>query len=167
MGVTGLFVTMLLGLMCGCAAAPPPAVPVTSASGGVRQLAGEWRGDFWSSQTGRHGKIWFHLAAGSDSATGQVLMYLSTPAQAVWRSTGPAAATTRPSEDQWLSIRFVDVESGSLSGDIEPYTDPMCSCQVLTSFLGRLNGKALEGTYTTRGTARVYESGGHWSAERK
>jgi hypothetical protein len=167
MRATSLMVPMALTALCSCSAAPPPGIPVTSASGGVRQLAGEWRGDFWSSETGRHGKIWFHMATGSDSATGQVLMYMSKPSQAVWRSTGTPAETAHPDETQWLSLRFVDVEGGSLSGEIEPYTDPLCSCQVRTSFLGRLEGTRFEGTYTTRGTAREYQSGGRWSAQRK
>ncbi len=167
MRLVGLIVPTVLAVLCGCSAAPPPGVPVTSSSGGVRQLAGEWHGDFWSSQTGRHGRIWFQLGAGADTATGQVLMYLRTPDQAVWRSTGPPAATANPVQTQWLSLRFVDVEGGSVSGAMDTYTDPQCDCAVRTTFIGRLDGKRLEGTYTTRGIAREYESGGHWSAERK
>jgi hypothetical protein len=157
----------MLGLLSGCAASRPPAVPVSSASGGIRQLDGEWQGDFWSSQTGRHGRIWFKMAAGADSATGQVLMFLRTPSQAVWRGAGSPGETKRPAETEWLTIRFVEVEGGSVSGEIEPYTDPLCSCLVRTSFLGRLEGRKLDGTYTSRAVAREYQSGGHWSAQRK
>jgi hypothetical protein len=140
---------------------------VTSAAGDARLLAGKWQGDFWSSQTGRHGKISFQMAAGSDSATGQVLMYFRSPAQAIWTGDATSLATRRPAELQWLSIRFVDVEGGALSGEIAPYTDPICSCLVRTTFIGRLDRNRLDGTYTSRGIAREYESSGRWSAERK
>jgi hypothetical protein len=167
MRVAASIVPLMLGLLSGCAASHTPAVPVSSAGGGTRQLDGEWQGDFWSSQTGRHGRIWFRMAAGADSATGQVLMFLRSPSQAVWRGTGAPGETRRPSETEWLSIRFVDVESDSVSGAIEPYTDPLCSCLVRTTFLGRFDGRHLEGTYTSRALAREYESGGRWSAQRK
>jgi len=69
----------------------------------------------------------------------------------------------------WLVRYFGSAlhSAGLLSGEIEPYTDPLCSCLVRTSFLGRLEGTRFEGTYTTRGTAREYQSGGRWSAQRK
>src|SRR6266850_630893 len=125
MRITTLLVPMSLAVVCGCTPAPPPAIPVTSAAGDTRLLAGKWQGDFWSSQTGRHGKISFQMAAGSDSATSQVLMYFRSPAQAIWTGDATSLATKRPAELQWLSIRFVDVEGGALSGEIAPYTDPI------------------------------------------
>src|SRR5258706_13401381 len=88
MRLVGLIVPTVLAVLCGCSAAPPPGVPVTSSRGGVRQPAGERHGDFWSSQTGRHGRTWFQLGTAADTATGQVAMYLRTPAQPVGRRTG-------------------------------------------------------------------------------
>ena len=167
MKITTLLVPMFLTLACSCAPVLTPAVPVTSRTGDARLLAGTWQGDFWSSQTGRHGRISFEMAAGTDSARGQILMYFRDPSQAIWSGDVTSQATRRPAEREWLSIRFVDVEGGTLNGVMEPYTDPLCACLVHTSFIGRLDRNRLEGTYTSRGIGREYESGGRWSAERK
>src|SRR6266487_3291139 len=127
-----------LALLAGCVVSPPAAIPVTSPGHDVQRLAGDWQGDFSSTETGRHGIISFHLDAGADSAQGQVLMYLRQPSEPIWKGVGPTPGANPPEQTQWLSIRFVDVEGGSVSGAIEPYTDPVCDCSVVTTFLGKM-----------------------------
>ena len=63
-------------------------------------------------------------------------------------------------EEDRLAIAGIDLR--------EPLVEETCPLLGLQpGFLGRLEGTRFEGTYTTRGTAREYQSGGRWSAQRK
>ena len=59
-------------LLAGCAGNPSP-VPVVGTASDVRALSGEWAGEYRSPETGRTGSITFKLAAGRDTAFGDVL----------------------------------------------------------------------------------------------
>lgn len=107
-------------------------------------LAGHWEGDYSGTESGRSGPVTFDLELGRHTADGTVLMGGETP----------------------LKIQFVAVEGGTLSGKIEPYTDPACSCEVSTEFVGTLTGDAIVGTFTTAVTG-VGEQHGDWSVVRK
>ena len=50
---------------------------------------------------------------------------------------------------QMLNISFVSATGGVLRGTMDPYTDPSCDCKVQTTFVGRLSGDTIEGTFTT------------------
>ena len=41
------------------------------------------------------------------------------------------------------------VEGGAVQGTMDPYHDPQCDCQVNTTFVGRISGDTIEGTFTT------------------
>jgi hypothetical protein len=101
----------------------------------------------------------FQLAAGADSATGDVLMF----PRAV-----PSGdqATVRQPLPQSLAIRFVRADNNKVSGVLSPYTDPDCQCRADTVFEGELSGDVIEGKYT------VSRSGGDpitgtWKVKRK
>lgn len=130
---------------CGGYQAP---VPVVGQEADVSQLAGEWFGEYSSGESGRSGSISFKLIAGSDTATGDVIMsprYNARPQAGQAQPTGPAM----PGTIQALTINFVRVTGGQVSGPIAPYTDPTCDCRLHTTFVGRLRGDTLSGTYSS------------------
>lgn len=127
---------------------PGTPVPVAGSATDLASLAGEWSGQYSSEESGRSGSIVFRLTAGTDSATGDVMMSPMTG--------GPRSDPSSPSQQpalaapQVLTIRFVRIEGGRVSGRLAPYREPTCDCELVTVFEGRLNGAKLEGTYTSR-----------------
>jgi len=152
-------------LLAACAASPQP-VPLVGAAGDVHALAGEWVGDYSSAASGRSGSISFTLRAADDSAFGDVVMVPVGMARplAPWRQEA-AAAAPRPSTEV-LTIRFVRVESGHVSGTLAPYADPLTGARLVTTFAGELNGHTIEGTYTTRLPSGDTQTG-RWTVQRK
>lgn len=151
----------------GCSANPDP-VLVIGASADVSRLAGEWYGEYSSTESGRAGSIVFALRAGSDSAFGDVLM--AAPG-VQWNPTTVDVEQTRTemrpdSPVRVIKVRFVDVEAGEVSGRLEPYTDPNCNCMVNTVFRGRLTADTLAGTYATHLPDAVVQNG-RWRVERR
>jgi hypothetical protein len=108
-------------------------------------LAGNWQGNYQGQETGRTGAIQFNLELGRHTADGQVFM----------------GASHRP-----LKISFVAVEHDTISGLIEPYTEPSCSCQVQTKFEGTVAGNEIDGTFTTKVVANGSEMHGTWKVDR-
>ncbi len=111
----------------------------------IRALAGIWEGSYSSGATGRSGSISFTLTAGGDSAVGDVLMIprgWGRPLQA-WNQSRAAGAL--PSS-QVLTINFVRVAGGRVSGTIAPYADPETGAKLFTKFDGKLAGDTIEGT---------------------
>lgn len=111
----------------------------------LARLAGSWEGDYQGNESGRSGPIQFALELGRHTATGEVLMGGETP----------------------LKIEFVSVDKGKIKGTIAPYTDPTCSCEVETSFLGTLSSDAIDGTFETRVGATGQVQTGSWRVERR
>jgi len=109
------------------------------------RLAGEWKGDYKSNETGRSGPVTFSLQVGQHTAEGEILMSGTTP----------------------LKIEFVQVKSGQVRGTIGPHPDPGCSCQVETSFLGTLAGDTLSGTFETKLGATGQVQTGAWTVTRQ
>jgi hypothetical protein len=118
---------------------PAPEVPV--AGGDLSALTGRWVGEYSSTETGRTGSIVFELKSGDKVARGDVLMKPKVDAQ-----NANDKLRTMP---QMLNINFVSATGGVLRGTMDPYTDPSCDCQVQTTFVGRLSGDTIEGTFTT------------------
>jgi hypothetical protein len=111
----------------------------------LASLAGDWQGKYQGIETGRTGDIQVSLQLGRHTADGQVFMGGShTP----------------------LKIQFVAVERDRISGQIEPYTEPSCNCQVETHFDGTVAGNEIDGTFTTKIPANGAEMHGTWSVER-
>jgi hypothetical protein len=129
-------------------------------------LAGEWSGEYSSSETGRSGSIVFRLKAGTDSATGDVVMSVPTWTRRDVPGEMPPPGGQGP-VPQVLAISFVRVEGGRVSGRLAPYTDPVCGCTLLTLFEGALKGETLEGTYSSRHSATGEVQRGRWAVTRQ
>ncbi len=149
-----------------CGGAPPP-VPVLATQADIRRLAGEWVGEYGSTQTGRAGSIVFTLDSVEDHAHGDVLM---GPANRDWsgfdRAHVPGVAP-RPTEGQLLSIRFVRAEGDRVSGTIAPYKDPACGCPVQTEFVGRVRADTIAGTFEIRPLGGGGSRTGEWRVVRR
>ena len=108
-------------------------------------VAGDWEGEYKGNESGRSGTVTFSLGVGSHIAEGQVVMGGATP----------------------LKVEFVKVEGGKVKGTIAPYTDPQCSCQVETTFLGIVGDGSINGTFETKlGTTGQVQTG-TWNVTRK
>jgi hypothetical protein len=151
----------VLLLACGGAQTP---VPVVGASADISQLAGEWYGEYSSVESGRNGSIVFKLIAGTDSATGDVFM---TPQWLMRQGNGQAQPTPQPTTTPALTIRFVRVTGGQVSGALAPYTDPNCGCTLHTTFVGRLQSDTLAGTYSSLHEQTREIQKGRWRVVRK
>jgi hypothetical protein len=65
-----------------------------------------------------------------------------------------------------LTIRFVAVEGGYVTGELAAYREPRCECPAATAFRGRARGDVIEGSFTTL-TAVGGPSHGHWTVRRQ
>jgi len=141
-----------------CSSAPRP-ITVSGTPMDLQSLAGEWSGEYHADGGGRQGTVVFKLAAGADSAHGDVLMFpraLATTEEAAVRQPLP----------QSLAIRFVRADNGKVNGVLTPYIDPDCQCRADTVFEGKLEGDTIEGTYSV---ARAGNDAitGTWKVKRK
>ena len=144
-------------------------VPVVGTEADLARLQGEWEGEYSSAVTGRSGSIVFHLTAMRDSAHGDVVM--DPPRWGRGPVTGPVVAPsareTVAQPPQVLTINFVRVTGGRVSGTLAPYRAPDCDCVLLTTFDGTLKNDTLEGTYTSRVQQTGETQLGRWSVTRK
>lgn len=148
----------------GCAGSSPP-VPVVGPPADISRLAGNWYGEYSSAESGRSGSIVFTLTAGSDTASGDVVMTPRMPARPA-SGQHPTAGAQAPIT-QTLTIRFVRVAGGQVSGALDPYTDPACGCTLHTRFVGRLTADTLQGTYTSLHEQTRNVQHGRWRAVRQ
>lgn len=140
---------LVIGLAA-CGGTQPP-VPVAGSAPDLAALVGAWSGSYASAATGRSGSIQFTLASGGDSAFGTVVMIPSggrSPLQP-WRDPNQTHAQ-QGTTSQLLTIRFVQIQGGRVSGALEPYQDPETGGSLYTTFEGRLVGDTIAGTFTTR-----------------
>ena len=158
--------TLLVLALTACGASRAP-VPLVGASADVGALTGEWAGDYSSAESGRSGSIGFTLRAAGDSAFGDVVMIPSAWGRALvpWRGENATGANQQPASTV-LSIRFVRVEHGHVSGTLDPYADPQTGARLLTTFSGELNGNTITGTYTTRLPSGDTQTG-RWTVQRR
>jgi hypothetical protein len=145
-------------------------VPVVSDTGSVQALVGTWSGLYSSEETGRSGSIMFELASEKDTAFGDVLMVPKTRVVTNIPNDHPGLPITQaqnPSEP--LTIRFVRLSGGAVTGVLDPYNDPDCGCRVVTRFTGRFtDSNTIEGTYSTKGTSIGHQpSAGQWKVTRQ
>lgn len=160
------FVLAFLPLALSACGASHTHVPLVGPVSDLTSLIGEWGGDYSSAESGRSGSISFTLRALDDSAFGDVVMIPSgwgRPLQP-WRE--PTAAGAPTAHATVLTIRFVRVEQGHVSGTLDPYADPQTGARLLTTFTGELNGKTIAGTYTTRLPSGDMQTG-RWSVQRR
>lgn len=159
-----LTAVVIAGTLLGCGGSQSP-VPVVGREVDVSQLAGEWSGDYSSVESGRSGSIVFKLVAGSDSATGEVVMTPQWLTRQGGGNTQPGP-TTQP-VSQPLAISFVRVSGGQVSGALQPYPDPNCGCTLHTTFVGRLQGDTLQGSYSSVHEQTRDVQKGRWRVVRK
>ena len=153
---------LALWLLACASAPPPPPVPVAGETAALAAMAGEWRGEYWSADTGRRGTIRFTLDAAGVDAHGDVWMYPVEPHR-------PTVGNEAPGEShavQPVEIRFVKVSGGGVRGKLEPYRDPGCGCTVSTTFEGTVDGDRIEGTYTTSAGLLHRTTTGNWEVDR-
>jgi len=158
--------TLLVLALTACGASRAP-VPLVGASADVGALTGEWAGDYSSAESGRSGSISFTLRAAGDSAFGDVVMIPSAWGRPLvpWRGENATGANQQPASTV-LTIRFVRVEHGHVSGTLDPYADPQTGARLLTTFSGELNGTTISGTYTTRLPSGDTQTG-RWTVQRR
>jgi hypothetical protein len=156
----------LAGLVLGCASSPTP-VTVAGDAGDVASLAGKWAGEYNSPVTGRSGSIVFNLSSSGTAASGDVVMVPKGYGKALLRYY-PGGATSVQSSDnsQVLTIKLVRVSGDTVSGVLDAYRDPECDCPVETTFVGRLNGNTIDGTFSTHGSQSVAPQTGTWRVKR-
>jgi len=157
--------TLLVLAVSACAASRSP-VPLVGASADVSALTGEWAGDYSSTESGRSGSISFTLRAAGDSAFGDVMMVPAAWGRPLMPYRQQNAAGGQAPETTVLTIRFVRVQQGHVSGTLDPYADPQTGARLLTTFTGEVNGNSIAGTYTTRLPSGETQTG-RWSVQRR
>src|SRR4051794_12970903 len=145
---------------------PAPTVALGGGKSDVSALAGTWQGEYSSEATGRSGSIKFEFKSGK-VGRGDVLMVPKggfAPA--------PAGSDPTATMPQVLMINFVNAEGGVVTGTMDPYTDPACSCEVQTTFVGTITADTIAGTFTStpsgtppNGAASI--TTGRWRVSRK
>ena len=156
---------LLLPALTACGASRSP-VPVVGAATDVSSLTGEWAGEYSSVESGRSGSITFTLRSAGDTAFGDVVMVPKGFGRALvpWNQPGPAGGVNQTSSV--LTIRFVRIEAGHVSGTLDPYADPQSGERLLTTFNGEVKGSTIGGTYTTRLPSGLTQTG-RWSVRRR
>lgn len=152
-----------------CASKPTP-ISVAGDSGDRASLAGKWVGEYSSPSTGRSGSIVFNLSPSGDAANGDVVMIPRGYGRALQPynvgnpASGAGVQNTTPS--QVLTIKLVRVSGDTVSGVLDAYRDPECDCPVQTTFVGRLNGDTIDGTFSTTGRPAAGPQTGTWRVKR-
>jgi hypothetical protein len=162
---TTVVLIALAGLAC--TSRPTTPVPVVGAQADVTSLAGNWLGDYEADNASRHGSVEFDLKAGSDTAFGDVLMIPRGWDRSVEPEDRPGAAQQEVKLPQPLTIRFVQVSHGEISGELDRYRDPDCGCLLRTVFIGRLAGDTLSGRYESYHQDGGPPTTGRWKAVRR
>jgi hypothetical protein len=150
---TSLFAGVIAASACRMTP-PPPAVPVQGADSEVSAFSGEWVGRYSSKATGRHGIIRFNLPEHADTGYGEVEITFS-PSLHLSRETQSADPKSNPEElppqpYTVIDITVVRIQGDSVRGTMAPYWDPECECRAHTVFEGKLKGRRIVGTFSTR-----------------
>lgn len=158
----------LLAVLAACSAAPPPPpVSVEANQKDLSALAGKWSGDYFSGSTGRNGSIRLTLNAEEGALYGDVLMFPKGRTSSLEPANRTASASEAPRGGQPLTIRFIVIEDGVVSGTLEPYRDPDCDCLLSTTFTGRVRGDVIEGSFVSHGGPGRTTQDGRWRVTRK
>lgn len=135
---------LILGFVAACGASQKE-VAVQGSDLDLARIAGDWDGEYKGTESGRSGPVSFSLQIGSHVAEGQVVMNGATP----------------------LKIEFVKIKQDQVKGTIAPYTDPACSCQVETTFLGDISDNVINGSFETKLGTTGQTQTGTWTVSRK
>lgn len=161
-------IPLALMALLGGAACAGPSMPVP-VSGDIARLTGQWTGEYESRASGRVGSIVFTLEAGKDTARGDVIMIPATLGQPVeiMEAMPPGVPGGETLRSRLLTIAFVQATATRVQGRLDPYRDPECGCELVTTFTGSLSGDVLEGTYQSfhKETGKVVS--GTWRVTRQ
>ena len=120
----------LVLLVASCASVSPP-VRMVATPAALELLVGEWYGDYVGDDPpARRGTIVFKLVESEDHAHGDVLMIPAGSTRAYERYHGdqpPVVGRDAGRQSQRLTIRIVWAIDGSLTGQLEPYWDPIAT----------------------------------------
>ena len=138
------------------------AVPIVATPESFAALVGRWEGEYENPAAGRSGSIVLTLRAGSDSARGDVVMVprVGTP------SAASSSGVHTPPPPQPLAIAFVQASGDTGTGRMQPYESPDCNCRLTTTFVGRLAGNRIVGTFVAHGASGGPQSG-TWRVDRR
>ena len=134
---------LVVGVLAAACGGSQKEVAVKGNDSELVKIVGDWEGDYQGRESGRQGPVRFSLQLGRHIAEGEVFMGGETP----------------------LKIQFVELAGRQLKGTIAPYTDPNCSCEVHTSFLGTLANDTVSGTFETKVKDAIQT--GTWRVARK
>ncbi|HEX2781702.1 MAG TPA: hypothetical protein VHM30_19510 [Gemmatimonadaceae bacterium] len=148
-----------LALAAGCGRFRTQPVPLHGEAAAIASLAGRWSGEYEGLDTGRGGTITFVLRAGSDSAVGDVLMEQRGTTTVFRAADVGQSHLAHASSPQLLAVSFAAISPEEVTGKLEPYTAPDCSCTVTTTFRGRITGDTLSGTFTTTAPMLTTQNG--------
>jgi len=159
-----LIACFFAALLMSCGSSEPGPVRVIGSPEELAPLTGEWAGTYDSRGTGRSGSILFHLTEDPKGAHGDVLL---NPRRDV--DYRPDQRFPDPlSGGAILSIEFVRVAAGEITGKIAPYGDPdVVDATLETHFAGHLVGDRIEGTFVTYSDHGVSPRRGTWRVQRK
>jgi hypothetical protein len=134
--------------IAGCAPRHQPDIELTASDFDLNPLVGEWRGNYSSTETQRNGTIAFTLRAAESAASGNVVML--PRADSSFEANHAPVDPSIPNTREILTIHFVRKEGSNVVGTLDPYLDPQCACQVITTFQGAFRDRGtIEGIYTT------------------
>jgi hypothetical protein len=130
----------------------------------IAWLAGSWAGEYWGGAAGRGGSLAFTLRSGTDSLYGDVTM-VGSAGQPLQPADPMEVHRMHVQSAQQLRIDFVTAHADGVRGTLEPYVSPECTCTVNTTFIGRMRGDEITGTFETRSAGRVIAAG-QWAMHR-
>ena len=141
---------VLLVLLCWACQVPKNPVNLYGDEVDWEMLAGEWKGEYFSKDTGRSGTIEFTLIAEKNKAFGDVLMIPNGSKEPYhplgYREPGRADAPF----PELLTIHFVEIVGGKVRGKLSPYYDPEMQRRMHTTFEGVLEDDTIQGTFESR-----------------
>lgn len=133
----------------------------------LKLLDGEWKGDYFSKDTGRSGTIEFTLIGEEDKAYGDVLMILRGSREPYHPIGFRDRVEVDPQFPELLTINFVEIMGGKVKGELTPYWDPEMQRRMYTTFEGVLQGDTIQGTYESRMEQSPIYFYGQWKVSRK
>jgi|GEM_PF-1672233 len=149
-----------------CGAAQNP-VELVGKEVDLASLEGEWVGSYYSRDSGRSGNIRFKLTAGEMEVYGDVVM-IPRGSTKPYRPAGLMDETEISIPvPEVLSISFVKIKGGGISGKLTPYWDPDIQRRLITTFEGTLVGDNIEGTFESRIDQSPIYFYGTWKVTRK
>lgn len=133
----------------------------------LESLEGEWRGDYFSKDTGRSGTIEFMLIGEKKKAFGDVLMIPRGSKEPYHPIGYRDKAEVDPKIPELLTINFVEVVGGKVRGELTPYWDPEMQRRMYTTFEGVVMEDTIQGTYESRMEQSPIYFYGQWMVTRK